>query len=393
MRSSFILEGKRLPVGSFLGSLKGFSSVELGVLAVKATLSAAGVQPDRIQGLIAGNVVPSGPESLYLARHIALKAGLPIESSALNVNRLCGSGMEAVAQAAFLIDQGSDLAIGCGTESMSQAPYLASGMRTGIRYGDGKMVDLLSNALTDPMINQAMGRTAETLAQDFSISREEQDRWALNSQTRAEEAREQGRLTDEIVPVEVREGKETRTFAHDEFVRGKAAGSKLANLSPAFLEGGTVTAGNASGINDGASAILVCSEEYLNHSGKKPLAKILGFASRGCAPDRMGLGPVNAVPAALDMAKLTLADIGLWEINEAFAAQFLAVQKSLKLDTEITNVNGGAIAIGHPLGASGNRVLLTLVREMVRRKVKYGCASLCIGGGQGIAMVVENMAG
>ncbi|MBL8018855.1 MAG: acetyl-CoA C-acyltransferase, partial [Leptospirales bacterium] len=379
-------------VGNFLGSLKGFSAVEMGVMAVKATLEAAKVTPDQIEGLIAGNVVPSGPESLYLGRHIALKAGLPIESSALNVNRLCGSGMEAVAQAAFLIDQGAKLAIGCGTESMSQAPYLAAGARTGLRYGDGKMIDLLSNALTDPLIGQAMGRTAETLAAEFSITREEQDAWALISQTRAEQAREQGRLTDEIVPVDVREGKETKTISHDEFVRGKSAGAKLASLAPAFLEGGTVTAGNSSGINDGASAILVCSEDYLKQSGKKPLAKILGFASRGCAPERMGIGPVHAVPAALAAAGLTSADIGLWEINEAFAAQFLAVKKSLKLDPEITNVNGGAVAIGHPLGASGNRVLLTLVKEMVRRKVKYGCASLCIGGGQGIAMVVENTA-
>ncbi len=387
--AAYILEGRRLPVGSFLGSLKGFGPVELGVLAAKAALSAGGVDPAKVSSLICGNVVPTGPESLYLARHIALKSGLPVDSSALNVNRLCGSGLEAVAQAAWNIASGEDLSLALGVESMSQAPYLAAGVRTGIRYGDGKLIDLLSSALTDPYIGQAMGRTAETLAQEYSISRKDQDDWALTSQTRAEQAQKSGKLSDEITPVDVREGKETKSFARDEFVRGESAGAKLASLPAVFLENGTVTAGNASGINDGASAVIVCSERYLQSSGKKPLARILGWASRGCPPEKMGIGPVHAIPAALAQAGLSQDKIQLWEINEAFAAQFLAVAKALQLNPEITNVNGGAVAIGHPLGASGNRILLGLVKELKRRGLKYGCASLCIGGGQGIAMVVE----
>lgn len=388
MNEYYLLDGKRLPVGSFLGSLKHLNPVELGVLAGNAAVQAAGVDSSRIEAVIAGNVIPTSPESLYLARHIGLKMGIPESFSALNVNRLCGSGMEAVAQACYEIDRGAHLALALGVESMSQAPYLAAQARTGIRYGDGRLIDLLSSALTDSYIGQPMGRTAETLAQEFSISRQDQDDWAGISQTRAEKAA--GRL-DEIAGVAVREGKETRQFERDEFVRGAASIPKLGSLPAAFLEGGTVTAGNASGINDGASALLVASKSFVDQSGKEPLAKILSWASRGCAPGRMGIGPAVAIPAALEKAGIAQNDIGLWEINEAFAAQFLAVQKSLKLDSEITNVNGGAVAIGHPLGASGNRILLGLAKEMKRRSVRYGCASLCIGGGQGIAMVIEGM--
>ncbi|HNL67853.1 MAG TPA: acetyl-CoA C-acyltransferase [Leptospiraceae bacterium] len=388
---AYILEGRRLPVGAFLGSLSRLGPVELGVLAAQAAIEAASVDPGAVSSIICGNVVPSGPESLYLARHVGLKAGLPISASALNVNRLCGSGLEAIAQAAHQIRAGEDLSLACGVESMSQSPYLAAGARTGIRYGDGKLIDLLSSALTDPYIGQAMGRTAETLAQEYGISRQDQDAWALVSQTRAEAAQKSGKLSDEIKSVQVKDGKEMKVFDRDEFVRGTAAGAKLAGLAPAFLENGTVTAGNASGINDGASAVVVCSERYLQSSGKKPLAKILGWASRGCPPEKMGIGPVHAIPAALASAGIQQEQIQLWEINEAFAAQYLAVAKSLKLDPEITNVNGGAIAIGHPLGASGNRILLGLAKELRRRKLKYGCASLCIGGGQGIAMVIESV--
>lgn len=390
MTEYYLLDGRRLPVGNFLGSLKNTGPVELGVLAGKAAIEAAGVQPDKIEAVIAGNVIPTSPESLYLARHIGLKMGIPESFSALNVNRLCGSGMEAVAQACSEIDRGANLVLALGVESMSQAPYLAAQARTGLRYGDGRLIDLLSSALTDSYIGQPMGRTAETLAQEFSISRQAQDDWAGISQTRAEKAA--GRL-DEIVSVPVREGKEVRQFDRDEFVRGAAGMAKLAALPPAFQEGGTVTAGNSSGINDGASALVVASRAFVDQSGRKPLARILSWASRGCAPTRMGIGPAVAIPEALGRAKLAQKDIGLFEINEAFAAQFLAVQKSLNLDPEITNVNGGAVAIGHPLGASGNRILLALAKEMKRRNVRYGCASLCIGGGQGIAMVIEAVEG
>lgn len=383
----YLLDGRRLPVGNFLGSLKDHSPVELGILAGSAALGASGVKPDQVTAVIAGNVVPTGPESLYLARHIGLKLGIPEAFSALNVNRLCGSGLEAVIQACHAVG-GNTAALALGVESMSQAPYLAVQARTGIRYGDGKLVDLLSSTLTDSFIGQPMGRTAETLAQEYGISRKDQDDWAGISQTRAEKAK--GRL-DEIVPVPVREGKETRQFDQDEFVRGAASIAKLGNLPPAFLEGGTVTAGNASGINDGASAVLVADADFVEKSGRTPLAKILSWASVGCSPARMGIGPAVAVPAALGKAGLSKKDIGLFEINEAFAAQYLAVQKALDLDPEITNVNGGAVAIGHPLGASGNRILLGLAKEMKRRSVRYGCASLCIGGGQGIAMIIESV--
>jgi len=391
LKSSFIFEGRRLPVGNFLVSLRAFSAVELGVRVITGALEAAGISPSVVEGLIAGNVVPTGAESLYLSRHVALKSGMNVGTPTLNVNRLCGSGLEAIIQAAHLVDQGANVTIACGVESMSQAPYVAEGARTGIRYGDSRLVDLLSSALTDPYINQPMGRTAETLAQDFSISRQEQDDWALTSQVRAEKAQQWNRLSDEIISVDIREGKGTRIFDRDEFVRGQSAAAKLPSLPSVFLENGTVTAGNSSGINDGASAMIVCSEAYWKERGQKPLARILGWAAKGCAPERMGLGPVHAIPPALAMAGVSQRDIGLWEINEAFAAQFLAVQKSLKLDLELTNVNGGAVAIGHPLGASGNRIVLTLVKEMRRREIKYGCASLCIGGGQGIAIVVEGL--
>lgn len=384
----YLLDGRRLPVGSFQGSLKHLSPVEMGVLAGNAAVHASGVNPDKIQAVIAGNVVPADSDSFYLARHIGLKMGIPEAFSALNVNRLCGSGLEAAIQACYEIDHGADLALALGVESMSRAPYVALQARTGLRYGDGRLVDLLSSTLTDSHIGQPMGRTAETLAQEFSISRQQQDEWAGISQTRAEKAA--GTL-DEIVPLHYKEGKETKQLSKDEAVRGAAGASKLASLSPAFLDGGTVTAGNSSGINDGASAVLIASEKFVQTSGRKPLAKILSWASRGCAPARMGIGPAVAVPAALERAGLSAKDIGLWEVNEAFAAQFLAVQKSLKLDAEITNVNGGAVAIGHPLGASGNRILLALAKEMQRRQIRYGCATLCIGGGQGIAMIIEGV--
>lgn len=388
MLQYYLFDGRRLPVGSFQGSLKHLNPVELGVLAGNAAVQASGVPASAIEAVIAGNVIPVDSQSLYLARHIGLKMGIPEKFSALNVNRLCGSGLEAVIQACYEIEHGAGLALALGVESMSQAPYLAANVRAGLRYGDGRMVDLISSTLTDSFIGQPMGRTAETLAQEFSISRQEQDDWAGISQTRAEKA---AGILDEIVPVSFTEGKEQKELARDEFVRGAAGLAKLPSLPPAFLEGGTVTAGNSSGINDGASAVLVASEGFVQASGKKPLARILSWASRGCAPGRMGIGPVFAIPAALEKAGLSAADIGLWEINEAFAAQFLAVQKSLKLDSEITNVNGGAVAIGHPLGASGNRILLGLAKEMQRRQVRYGCASLCIGGGQGIAMVIERV--
>ncbi len=393
MPGAVLLDGARTPFGTFGGSLKDLHPIELGTLAARAALERARVPEGDVSEIIFGNVLPVDSRSAYLARHIGLGVGLPIGSPALTVNRLCGSGLEAVAQAAANILLGrTRVALAGGTENMSLAPYLAHGLRWGVRMGDAPLEDLLSGGLTDRWAKMIMGETAENLARLHDISRGEQDEWALISQTRAERARNEGLLAQEIVPVELKTHSGTTTFAADEFIRGAAAGEKLPGLKPAFAKDGTVTAGNSSGINDGASAVVVASEEYASEKGLKPLARIRGWASHGCSPDQMGIGPVQAIPAALDFAQLSLADMDLIEVNEAFAAQFLAVKKLLRLDGERTNVNGGAVAIGHPLGASGNRVLLTLCRELARRGGKYGIASLCIGGGQGIAMVVENIA-
>jgi acetyl-CoA C-acetyltransferase len=391
MEKPVIIDGIRTAFGSFGGSLKGHDPIRLGTDLTRHLLEASNIDASEPEEIFFGNVIPNGPDSIYLARHIGLKAGLPISTPALTLNRLCGSGLEAVAQAAGGIALGRlQLAVAGGVENMSQVPFLATGARWGNRLGSAPMVDLLLEGLTDSHVNLPMGGTAENLARAFSISREEQDEWASTSQKRAEAATQAGRLAEEIMPVNVRVKKEEVPFAADEFIRGEAGASGLAKLRPAFQKDGTVTAGNASGINDGASVMLVASETYAKAKGIQPLARILGWAAVGCAPEQMGIGPVHAIPAALKQAGLELSQMDLVEVNEAFAAQYLAVQKQLKLDPARTNVNGGAIAIGHPLGASGNRVLLTLCKELKRRGDRYGVASLCIGGGQGIAMVVES---
>jgi acetyl-CoA C-acetyltransferase len=390
MAVAFILDGLRTPFGNFGGAFKDLHPTELGRIVTGGLLKKTGTPPDAIAEVFFGNVLPADSSSIYLARHIALGAGLPVETPALTVNRLCGSGMEAVVQAAQGILLGRfDLALAGGVESMSSAPYLATGARWGNRLGTSSLEDALLEGLTDRHVNLPMGCTAENLAADFEISREAQDEYAARSQTLTEAARDAGRLAAEILPVSVPARKADVLVEHDEFIRGKAGSAGLAKLRPAFQNDGTVTAGNASGINDGASVTLIASKEAAGRSGLRPLAKIAGFGVAGCAPDRMGIGPAFAIPRALNMAGLELKDMDLIEINEAFAAQYLAVEKTLGLDRERTNVNGGAIALGHPLGASGNRVLLTLCKELERRGGRYGVASLCIGGGQGIAMVVE----
>lgn len=390
MEQAVIIDGARTGFGNFGGSLKDIGATELGVEVSKAALSKSGIDPKEIEETIFGNVVPSGKDAIYLARHIGLKAGVPIEVPALTVNRLCGSGMESIILAArkiFLNE--ANVVLAGGTESMSQAPYVVRNARWGVRYGATEFEDSLAQGLTDLYVNLPMGITAENLAEQYKISRQEQDDWAIISQTRAEEATIKELLKQEIVPITL-PGKTPIIFDKDEFVRGKSATEKMSGLKPAFKKDGTVTAGNASGINDGASAVIVTSKSYADKSGKKPLAIIKSYGHSGCDPAKMGIGPALAIPKALKAAGLTLKEIGLIEINEAFAAQFLAVKKEMGLDGNITNVNGGAIAIGHPLGASGNRVTLTLAYEMRRRGIKYGVASLCIGGGQGIAIILEN---
>ncbi|TGL60163.1 acetyl-CoA C-acetyltransferase [Leptospira ognonensis] len=390
MEQVFILGGLRSAFGSFGGSLKDFSAVDLGVEVSKAAMAKVGIDPSILEESIFGNVIPTGKDGIYLARHIGLKAGLPVASPALTLNRLCGSGMESVIQAAKKIMLGeSHTVLAGGVESMSNAPYVVRNARFGVKYGNSEFEDSLAQGLTDIYVELPMGMTAENLSDQYKIAREEQDAWAAISQERAEVATANGNLKEEIHPITIG-GKTPVVFDKDEFIKGKASAAKLAGLKPAFKKDGTVTAGNASGINDGASALIVASESQAKKLGKEPLAIVKGWGHAGCDPAKMGIGPAIAIPIALKQAGLSLKDIGLFEVNEAFAAQYLAVQKELGLNPEITNVNGGAIAIGHPLGASGNRVTLTLANEMRRRGVKYGVASLCIGGGQGIAIVLEN---
>ncbi len=385
-----MIDGVRSPFGNYGGKLKDTPGITLATRIVKGALQKAGISPEEIDEIIFGSVIQTEPDTMYLARHIGLHAGLRPDAPALTVNRLCGSGMEAVFQAYYAISVGrSSVTIAGGVETMSRAPYVVQGARWGNRLGNGELIDMLHTALTDSYVNMSMGLTAEKLAEDYEISRKEQDDWATLSQVRAEKSRNDGFFNDEILPVKIRTSKGREEMKEDETIRGAAGVGKLDELPPAFKSEGTVTAGNASSLNDGASALIVASDEWAEKKGIKPMARIIGLGVTGCDPSRMGLGPVHAIPQALAMAGKELKDMDLIEINEAFAAQFLSVKKLLNLDPEITNVNGGAIAIGHPLGASGNRLLLTLSRELQRRGKKYGLASLCIGGGQGIATVIE----
>ncbi len=390
MEQAVILDGARTAFGNFGGSLKDIGSTELSVHASKSAIEKSKIDSKEIGETIIGNVVPSEKNSIYLSRHVGLKLGLPTETPALTINRLCGSGMEAIILGAKKIYlQEANVVLVGGVESMSQAPYVIRNARYGIRYGSTELEDTLAQGLTDIYVEMPMGVTAENLASKYQISREEQDDWAAISQERAETATLNGLLKEEITPITI-SGKTPTVFEKDEFIKGKASKEKLSSLKPAFKKDGTVTAGNASGINDGACSLIVASNAYAKSKGITPLAIIKSYGHSGCDPALMGIGPALAIPKALKSASLNLSDIGLIEINEAFAAQFLAVKKELGLNPEITNVNGGAIAIGHPLGASGARITLTLAYEMRRRKVKYGVASLCIGGGQGIALVLEN---
>ncbi|MBI2977068.1 MAG: acetyl-CoA C-acetyltransferase [Chloroflexi bacterium] len=387
-----ILDGARTPFGSFMGSLRSLSATDLGVIAAKGALARSGVDPTLVGHVVWGNVLHTSADATYISRHVGLKAGLPIESSALTLNRQCGSGLEAVLTGAKTIMAGeTECVLAGGAENMSQAPYVLRGAREGWGLGQGKMEDYLWVALTDSYNNLGMALTAENLAAQYEICREEQDAFALRSQQRASAARASGRLGREIVPVEIKGKKGPTVVDQDEYIRADATLEKLAALAARFRENGTVTAGNASGLNDGAAAVVICTEELAAARGWKPLARLVAWATAGVDPSFMGIGPAPAIRLALQRAKLSLADMDVIEINEAFAAQYLAVEKELGLDREKVNVNGGAIAIGHPLGASGARLLLTLTYELRERRARYGVASLCIGGGQGIAAIVENL--
>ena len=391
MSDVYIIDGARTAFGSFGGGLKDVTSHGLGVAAASGALERSGVDPSKVDNVVMGNVIQSHEGAPYLARHVSLDAGVPVETPALTLNRLCGSGLQAVVSCAqaMKLDE-SRVALAGGAESMSQAPYVSRKARFGIRMGPDTLVDTLSEALTDNRAGCGMGVTAENLAERYGITREDQDAFAARSHGRAHQATESGRLEDEIVPVEIRTRKGTVEVKRDEHIREGASQETLSALRPVFKrEGGTVTAGNSSGINDGAAAVVVASEEAVNDEGLTPMGRILGWGVAGVDPNVMGIGPVPSSRLALKRAGLTVDDLDLIEINEAFAAQYLACEEELGLDREKVNVNGGAVAYGHPVGASGTRVLLTLLYELKRQNKKYGLASLCIGGGQGIAMVVE----
>lgn len=393
MKEVVIVSAARTPIGNYGGSLATFSSVELACIAAKKAIERAGINPAEIDEAIIGNILAAG-EGQNIARQIAIKSGLPETSPAMTINKLCGSGLRAVSMAAQFIMLGdADVILAGGTESMSNAPYLLKKARFGFRMGHGEMVDsMISDGLTDAFNNYHMGITAENIAEQWNISRKEQDEFALQSQLKTEKAQKEGKFTDEIAPVEIPQRKGNPIIcADDEFPKHGMSIEKLENLRPAFKKDGTVTAGNASGINDGAAMLLVMSKEKAQQLGLKPIAKILSYGNAALDPKIMGYGPVPATKAALLKAKMTIADIDLIEANEAFASQSIAVMRDLNLDPTRVNVNGGAIALGHPIGASGARILTTLLYEMKRSNKATGLATLCIGGGQGTALIVEQI--
>jgi acetyl-CoA acyltransferase 2 len=388
----FILGGKRTPMGEYVGALKDISAIDLGTIAAKGALESTGVAADEIDHSVIGNALQTSGDAIYGARHVALKAGVPFDRPALTVNRLCGSGIQSIISGAQTIQLGeAGTCLVGGMESMSQAPHVIRGARSGFALGQGTLEDSLMVALLDTYCNTPMAGTAENLARKFEISREDQDAYALRSQREAKRASDAGYFAEEMVPVEVKTRKGSVQFSYDDHMRPETTLEVLAKLRPAFAKDGFVTAGNASGIVDGAAALVIAGEEYVKRRDLKPMGRIVSWAYAGVEPEIMGIGPVPATRLALQKANLKLSDIDLVEVNEAFAAQYLAVEKELGLDRSRTNVNGGAIALGHPLGATGTRLVLTVLHELGRRGKRYGLATACIGGGQGIAMIVERI--
>jgi acetyl-CoA acetyltransferase family protein len=392
MTEVFILGGARTPMAEYSGKLKDVSALELGAIAARAAMARTGVKPENVDHVVFGNVLQTSSDAVYGARHVGLKAGLPIEVPALTVNRLCGSGIQAAIDGAHLLLLGeADVVLTGGMESMSQAPHVIRGLRNGLRLGQGQLEDTLWSALLDTHCGCTMAGTAENCAAKYGISREEQDRYAILSQQRAAKAWAEGRLKDEVVPVEIKSRKGSELFAEDDHMRPETTMEGLAKLPAAFSKNGCVTAGNASGIVDGGAALLLASATGVADHGLTPLAKLTHWAYVGVDPTLMGMGPVPATRKVLKTAGLSLKDVDLIEVNEAFAAQYLSVEKELGLDRDRVNVNGGAIALGHPLGMTGTRLLLTLTLELRRRGLKRGLATACIGGGQGIAALIETV--
>jgi acetyl-CoA acyltransferase 2 len=384
----YILDGARTPFGSFGGSFKDTTATDLGVVAAEGAMAKAGIEPGQIDQVFFGNVMQTSSDAIYIARHVGLRSGIPEAVPALTLNRLCGSGTQAIISGAqaIMLNEASIVLAG-GAENMSQAPFLVRGARWGLRLGSTGFDDYLWESLTDSYCGADMATTAENLAGRFGISRKETDEYALRSQQRTQLAKERCYMSEEIVPVTVKGRKGLEAITEDEHPRPDTTLEALGKLKPYFKADGVVTAGNASGIVDGAAAVVLAAGDKLD--GHKPLGRILSWAVVGVEPKVMGIGPARAIPIALERAGVKLENIDLIEINEAFSAQYLAVEKDLGLDRKRVNVNGGAIAIGHPLGASGTRLPLTLLRELRRRGGGIGVASACIGGGQGIALVVE----
>jgi len=385
-----IVSGARTGIGSFGGSLSQFEATDLGGIAIKAAVERANIKPEEVDEVVMG-CVGQAAENAFMARVSSIKAGIPYEATALTVNRLCSSGLQAIVTAAMEIDHDfCNIAVAGGGESMSNLPYYIRKARFGYRMGHGELEDGLITALSDPITRDHMGITAENVAARYNISREDQDEYAVMSQTRAAKARAEGKFVDEIVPVEVKVNKkETKMFAEDEYIREGTTVEKLARLRPAFKADGSVTAGNASGINDCGAAVVLMTEEEASKRGLKPIVRIVDAAVAGVDPAYMGIGPVPAVNKLLEKTGLKKEDIGLYELNEAFASQSLACIRELGLDIEKVNVNGSGISMGHPIGATGCIITIKLMNEMVRRNEKYGIATLCIGGGQGLAVLFE----
>ena len=391
MKEAFILSGARTPVGKLLGALKDLSAVDLGVIAARAAIERAGIDPNLVDEVIMGNVIQAG-NGQNPARQVALGAGIPMSVAALTINKVCGSGLKAVMLAANGIQVGEiNVAVAGGMESMSGAPYLLKGARQGYRLGNGELIDsMINDGLWCAFDNWHMGCTGEVVAERYSVTREEQDEYALNSHRKAIAAITEGRFDREIVPVEFPQKRgQPIVVRRDEGPREDTSLESLARLKPSFKEGGTVTAGNAPGVNDGAAAVVVASAEVARKLGRQPIARIVAQATSGVEPKLVMMAPVTAIQKTLERAGWNLADVDLIELNEAFSVQAVAITRELGIDHSKLNVNGGAVALGHPIGASGARVLVTLLHEMQRRDVRRGLAALCLGGGNAVAMAVE----
>lgn len=390
MKEAVILGASRTPIGDYMGSLSSLTAVELGIAAAKSAMEKAGIKPEQADELIGGHCLQAGCKG-NTARQVALGSGLRMESVSCTVTQLCPASMRATEIASQQIMLGKhDIEVVAGYESMSNAPYMSLGARKGLRMGDQPFVDhMLHDGLVDAFNNYHMGITAENLAEQYKVSREEQDEWAYMSHQRAAAAQKDGKFKEEIVPVIVKTRKGEEVIDRDEHPRADLTLEALAKQKPAFKKDGTVTAGNASSLNDGGASLVLSSSEKAKELGLKPLARIISTASAGVDPKIMGFGVVPAVQKALKYAGLTMSDIGLWELNEAFAAQVIACNRELKIDKEIINVNGSGISLGHPVGQTGSRLIVTLLHEMQKRNLRYGCASLCAGGGPGVATIIE----